>query len=72
MQWEHKGIPFEITLEPQGPFFLASARAPNEGPYVRIRPFSALERTREKAVESLKEQIRLEFRKVPEPTPSEG
>lgn len=66
MQWECKGLLFTISMEPLGPFFLASARVPKEGMFVRVRPFSALGRTEEEAAEMLKEQIRFEYRRVPE------
>ncbi len=66
MNWEHKGIEFTIEVEPLGPFFLASAHVPKEGLFVRVRPFSALGRSHDGAVEMLQDQIRLEFRRVPE------
>ncbi|MGH9339022.1 MAG: hypothetical protein ACRD1R_05420 [Acidobacteriota bacterium] len=65
MEWSHKGLTFEIITEELGPFVMASARTPKEGPYTRVRPFTALVIGRENAIESLKEQIRLEYRKVP-------
>lgn len=65
MEWEHKGIRFSIETEPLGSFVLASARAPQVGPYVRVRPFSALGRSEEEALVMLKEQIRFQYRKVP-------
>jgi len=66
MQWEHKGIQFTIETEPQGDLFvLASARAPGIGPFVRVRPFSALGRSEEEALDKLKDQIRAEYRRVP-------
>ncbi len=67
MDWEHKGVRFEIELESLGSFVLASARADKAGPVVRIRPFSSLGRSEDEALELLKGQIRLEFRKVPAP-----
>lgn len=66
MEWEHKGITFQIQTEPMGPLYLASARAPRQGRYVRVRPFSAIGTSEEQAVELLKEQIRFEYRKVPD------
>jgi|GEM_PF-7087268 len=66
MEWEFKGIKFTVETEDLGPFVLASARAPQVGPYVRVKPFSALGRSREKAIELLKEQIAFEYRKLPE------
>ena len=65
MEWDYKGIKFIITTEPQGPFYLAAARAPQRGPFVRIRPFSALGTSEEKAIELVKEQIEREFKAVP-------
>jgi len=67
MEWEHKGIVFTIATETLGPFRMASASVPSEGRFVRIRPFSALGRSEEQALEMLKEQIRMEYRKVPTP-----
>lgn len=66
MKWEHKGIEFSIEVEPLGPFFLATARAPQEGMFVRVRPFSSLGRTEETSLEMLKDQIRMEYRRLPE------
>ncbi len=66
MKWEHKGIEFTIEVEPLGPFFLVSARAPQEGMFVRVRPFSALAQTQEQALEQVKSQIRVEYRRLPE------
>lgn len=68
-QWQFKGIQFEITTEPVGPFVLASARTPKEGAFVRVRPFSALGRNEEEAMELLRSQIRSEFRRVPDLAP---
>jgi hypothetical protein len=70
MRWEHKGIVFTITTQPMGPLVMISAKTPREGMFVRVRPFSAIGRTEEEALELLRSQIRLEFRKVPETTPS--
>lgn len=67
MQWEHKGIRFDIETEPMGAFVMASARAPRQGMFVRVRPFSALGRDEEQAVELLKQQIELEYRRIPSP-----
>ncbi|GAB4255303.1 MAG: hypothetical protein Kow00109_30390 [Acidobacteriota bacterium] len=66
MEWDYKGIRFTITTEQAGPFILASARAPKEGPFVRVRPFSALGRSEEEALELLKSQITFEYRRVPD------
>ncbi len=70
MEWEFKGIKFAVETEELGPFVLASARAPRVGSYVRVKPFSALATSRDKAIELLKQQIAFEFRKVPEATKS--
>ena len=66
MEWEYKGVQFKLAVQPLGPFFLASARVPAEGPFVRVRPFSALGRSEEESLEMLQDQIRMEFRRVPE------
>lgn len=66
MNWEYKGLTFEIRIEPMGPLCMASARVPQEGPFVRVRPFSAIGRSQEEAVRLLKEQVALEYRKLPE------
>jgi hypothetical protein len=66
MEWEHKGVKFSIRTEALGPFVLASARAPQEGMFVRVRPFSALGKDEEEALDLLKQQIRSEFRRVPD------
>ena len=66
MDWNHKGMLFTITTEPLGEFVLASARVPKEGPFVRVRPFSALGRGEEVTVEMLKDQIRTEYKRIPE------
>lgn len=63
MVWEHKGMRFAVSTRELGPLVLASARVADLGPYVRIRPFSALGTDRDEAVELLKKQIRLEFRR---------
>jgi len=65
MTWTHKGLEFTIRIELLGPFHLAAARVPSEGPFVRIRPFSALGTSEEEAIQLLQDQIRLEYRKVP-------
>ena len=64
MEWEHKGMRFAVSTRELGPLVLASARAADLGPYVRIRPFSALGTDRDEAIELLKKQIRLEFRRL--------
>ncbi len=66
MDWEHKGIRFTITTESMGPLCLASARTPQEGMFIRIRPFSAIGTSENNAVKLLKEQIKLEFLKIPD------
>ena len=66
MEWEHKGIRFTITTEKLGPLVMASARTPQEGMFVRVRPFSSIGRDESKAVELLKAQITLEMKRVPE------
>jgi hypothetical protein len=68
MRWEHKGIAFSITTQPMGPLVMVSARTSKEGMFVRFRPFSAIGRTEEEALELLKNQIRREYRRVPELT----
>lgn len=65
MLWEHKGMSFEIDVEAMGAFVLASARAPREGLYVRVRPFSALGKSEEEAIELVKKQIHLEYKRLP-------
>lgn len=65
MEWEYKGIRFEIRTETLGPFVLASACAPHIGRFVRVRPFSALGRSEEEALEMLKQQVEFEYRKLP-------
>lgn len=65
MEWIHKGLHFEIRLERLGLFYLASARAPRVGSFVRIRPFSALGRSDHEAIDLLKVQIEDEFREIP-------
>lgn len=65
MDWEFKGLRFRLKTESLGPFWLASARVPNVGPFVRIRPFSSLGRSEKEALDLLKRQIEFEFRKVP-------
>ena len=67
MDWEHKGLRFTITTEPMGALCLASAQAPEEGMFVRVRPFSAIGTNEDEAVMLLKDQIRLEFESVPDP-----
>jgi hypothetical protein len=67
MDWEHKGIIFQITTEPLGVLHMASARAPQDGPFIRVRPFSAIGTDEEEALSLLKKQIRHHYRKVPEP-----
>lgn len=66
MRWEHKGIVFEIEVEPVGEFFLASAQVPREGRFIRVRPFSALGRDEAQSIDMLKDQIRMKYRRAPE------
>ena len=66
MEWEHKGITYKISTEELGALVLASARAPHEGPFVRVRPFSAIGTNKEEAVDLLKKQIKQTYKKVPE------
>ncbi len=49
-----------------GPLSLASARTQQEGMFIRIRPFSAIGTSENDAVKLLKEQIKLEFLKIPD------
>ncbi len=65
MEWEHKGMRFAVSTQELGPLVLASARVDATGPYIRIRPFSAMGTDRDEAIEFLKKQIRLEFRRLP-------
>ena len=69
MDWEHKGLRFTITTEPMGVLCLAAARVPREGLFVRVRPFSAIGKSEEEAVELLKDQIRLEYKTVHDSPP---
>jgi len=66
MEWEHKGLRFTIDTEPMGVLCLAAARVPREGMFVRVRPFSAIGTSEDEAVTLLKDQIRLEFKSVPD------
>ena len=66
MEWEHKGITFAISTEKMGTLVMASARAPMEGAFVRTRPFSAIGKSEEEALDLLKGQIQMEYKKVPE------
>ncbi len=70
MEWEHKGLRFTIDTEPMGVLCLAAARVPREGMFVRVRPFSAIGTSEDEAVTLLKDQIRLEFKSVPDPPTS--
>ncbi len=65
MEWEFRGLKFQLKTEALGPFCLASARVPSIGPFVRVRPFSSLGRSEEEALDLLKRQIQLEYRKLP-------
>ena len=66
MTWDHKGITFQFEQQSLGDFVMISARVPAQGRFVRIRPFTALGRTEEEALTLVKDQIRMEFRRVPE------
>jgi hypothetical protein len=66
MEWLCKGIRFDIETQTLGPFCLASARARQIGPFVRIKPFSALGKSEREALTLLKRQIELEYEKTPE------
>ncbi len=66
MNWEHKGLRFTITTDAMGSLYLAAARVPRDGMFVRVRPFSAIGTNEEEAVKLLKSQIRQEFESVPE------
>jgi len=68
MDWEFKGLKFQVKTEALGPFWLASARVPTIGPFVRVRPFSSLGRSEEEALDLLKRQIEFEYRKLPTAT----
>ena len=66
MEWEHIGLRFTIDTEPMGVLCLAAAHVPREGMFVRVRPFSAIGTSEDEAVILLKDQIRLEFKSVPD------
>ena len=55
MEWEHKGMRFAVSTQEMGPLVMASARVAATGPYVRIRPFSALGTDRDEAIETPEE-----------------
>ena len=65
MEWKHKGITYSISTKQMGPLVMASARAPQEGMFVRVRPFSAIGTSEQQALELLKSQIRREYEAVP-------
>lgn len=65
MKWQHKGFEFEIETRKVGLLYMASTPAQKEGMFVRVRPFSAIGRSEEEALELLKKQIQLEYRKIP-------
>lgn len=65
MEWKHKGISYSITTKQMGPLVMASARAPQKGMFVRVRPYSSIGTDEEQALELLKNQIRMENRSVP-------
>jgi hypothetical protein len=65
MEWKHKGITYTITIKPMGALVMASARAPEDGMFVRVRPYSAIGTDEEQAKELLKKQIRMENESVP-------
>ncbi|MEE2822152.1 MAG: hypothetical protein VYA53_04135 [Acidobacteriota bacterium] len=70
LDWEYKGLCFNITTEPMGELYLAAARVPKEGMFVRVRPFSAIGTSADEALALLKSQIRMEFEIVPDTPPS--
>ena len=65
MEWKHKGITYTITFKPMGAHVLASARAPDDGMFIRVRPYSAIGSDQEEALELLKRQIQMENKSVP-------
>jgi len=65
MEWKHKEITYTIQTRRMGALVMASARVPQEGMFVRVRPFSAIGTDEEQARELLKEQIRRDNQKVP-------
>ena len=67
MDWKHKGITYSIKIEPMGTLVMASARVPDEGMFVRVRPYSSIGTNEEEALDLLKKQIRTENRSVPIP-----
>lgn len=67
MEWKHKGITFTITTRKMGPLVMASALAPAEGMFVRVRPFSAIGLDEQEALSLLRSQIEMEYRRVLEP-----
>jgi hypothetical protein len=66
MEWEHKGITFTLSTEEMGELVMVSACAPMEGAFIRTRPFSAIGTSEEEALKLLKDQIKAEYKKVPE------
>jgi hypothetical protein len=48
-----------------GALIMASARVPQEGMFVRVRPYSAIGTDEEQALKLLKKQIRMENESVP-------
>lgn len=66
MEWQHKGINFTISLTAMGPLVMASATAPPSGRFVRVRPFSAIGRSEDEALELLRSQIQMEYRTIPD------
>ena len=50
-----------------GVLCLAAARVPRESLFVRVRPFSAIGKNEEEAVELLQDQIRMGYQAVPDP-----
>jgi hypothetical protein len=65
MEWKHKGITYVISVKQMGSLVMASARAPEKGMFIRVRPYSAIGTDEEEALKLLKEQIRMENRSVP-------
>jgi hypothetical protein len=70
MEWKYKGITYSIITKQMGPLVMVSAQAPQEGMFVRVRPFSAIGTSEEQALELLKDQIQREYKEVPFPADS--
>jgi len=65
MEWKHKGITYSITTRKMGPLVIASAEVPDQGMFIRVRPYSAIGTDEEEALELLKKQILMENKSVP-------